>query len=62
MSRPIGYFCNYTPGDGGLLGEMEESWGSSFEELTQSEKLWLLATVTGVITLPIKVHITTPTM
>ncbi|MDF5726627.1 MAG: hypothetical protein PUP92_00970 [Rhizonema sp. PD38] len=50
MAIPLGSFTGYTPGDGGLLGDMEESWGTYFEELTQSEKLWILSYVTGSIT------------
>lgn len=45
MAKPIGYYTNYTPGDGGLLGEMEEAWGSSFEKLKDSERFWLIALV-----------------
>ena len=49
MGQPLGKFTGYTPGDGGLLGDMEQSWGTYFEELTQSEKLWLLSYLTGTI-------------
>ena len=49
MSQPLGYFCSYTPGDGGLLGDMEESWGSQFQELNNSERLWLLFTLLGTM-------------
>lgn len=45
MTKPLGYFTNYTPGDGGLLGEMEEAWGSFFEKLKDNERLWLLARI-----------------
>jgi len=38
------------PGDDGLIASMQGSWGSNFEQLTKSEKLWMLATVTGCIT------------
>ncbi len=50
MSKPIGYFCGYTPGNGGLLGDMEESWGDNFEQLSQSEKFWLLYSICGSLT------------
>ncbi len=50
MSKAIGYFCGYTPGLGGLLGDMEESWGDNFEQLTQSEKFWLLYSICGSLT------------
>ncbi|MBW4568060.1 MAG: hypothetical protein KME31_08555 [Tolypothrix carrinoi HA7290-LM1] len=48
--KPLGYYCNYTPGDGGLLGEMEESWGSYFEEINNSERLWFLFRLFGTMT------------
>lgn len=47
MTHPIGYFCNQNLP---LISESEHYWGSYFQGLTQSEKLWMLATVTGVIT------------
>lgn len=47
MTKPIGYFCNQNLT---LISEAEHYWGSYFQGLTQSEKLWMLATVTGVIT------------
>lgn len=50
MPKPLGYFTNYTPGDGGLLGEMEDSWGSTFEQLNNSERLWLLSSLVGTMT------------
>jgi hypothetical protein len=49
MSKPIGYYCNYTPGDDGLLGEMEEAWGSYFQALNNSERIWMLSTLTGLM-------------
>ncbi|WP_414588751.1 hypothetical protein [Scytonema sp. PCC 10023] len=48
--KPIGFFCNHTPGDSGLLGDMEESWGSTFEALNTSERLWMLFSLVGGIT------------
>lgn len=42
MSKPIGYYCGSFPNDDGLLGEMEQSWGSRFEALNNSERLWFL--------------------
>ena len=50
MSKPLGFYCNYTNGDGGLLGEMESSWGSQFEELNNSERLWILFSLMGTMT------------
>lgn len=42
MTKPLGYYTAYTPGDGGLLGEVEEAWGSTFDKLRDDEKLWLI--------------------
>ena len=50
MSKPLGFYTNYTPGDGGLLQDMEESWGSTFEALNNSERLWMLFSLIGTIT------------
>jgi hypothetical protein len=50
MAKPIGYFCNHTFGDSGLLSDMEESWGSTFQELNNSERLWMLYSLIGTIT------------
>jgi len=45
MTKPIGYFCSQD----GLICEMEAVWGSYFQALNQSEKIWMLATVAGSI-------------
>ncbi len=50
MTKPLGYYTNYTPGDGGLLQDMEESWGGTFEALNNSERLWMLFSLIGNIT------------
>ena len=49
MSKPLGYYTNYTPGDGGLLQDMEESWGSTFEVLTSYQRAYLIAAVSTQI-------------
>lgn len=43
MNKPIGYYTDYTPGDGGLLEDMQEEWGPQFQKLNDSERLWLIA-------------------
>jgi hypothetical protein len=43
MNKPIGYYAPYALGKGLVLEEMEEKWGSHFENITQNEKFWLLA-------------------
>jgi hypothetical protein len=50
MTKPIGYYCNYVPGGSGLIPEMEEAWGSYFQSLNNSERLWLLSCLTGTMT------------
>jgi ATP-dependent RNA circularization protein (DNA/RNA ligase family) len=49
MTKPIAYFTNYHPGNGGLLGDMEESWGSTFEVLTPYQRAYLIAAVSTEI-------------
>ncbi|MHC5719378.1 MAG: hypothetical protein ACYTX0_46850, partial [Nostoc sp.] len=45
MSRPIGYFTSYTPGDGSLLESLQSEYGSTFEKMTQREKLFLISAI-----------------
>jgi hypothetical protein len=40
--KPIGYYTNYTPGDDGLLAEMQEVWGAQFQKLNHTERLWMI--------------------
>lgn len=40
--KPLGFYVAYTPGDGGLLGEIENAWGSTFEKMRNDEKLWFI--------------------
>jgi hypothetical protein len=43
MTKPLGYFCSGTmPGDTGLLADMQESWGSTFEVLNNAQRLWMV--------------------
>ncbi|WGV23690.1 hypothetical protein [Halotia branconii] len=42
MTQPIGYWTNYTPGDGSYLETLQERYGSRFEEMTKREKLSLI--------------------
>lgn len=43
MTKPIGYWTNYTPGNKAYLGELENKCGSYFEGMNKPEKLFLLA-------------------
>jgi hypothetical protein len=42
MSKPIGYYTNYTPGDEGLLAQMQEAWGAQLQELNNVDRLWMI--------------------
>jgi hypothetical protein len=42
MTKPIGYWTNFTRGDGSLLSAMEETWGSTFETLNEAERAWMI--------------------
>ncbi|OYE02789.1 hypothetical protein [Nostoc sp. 'Peltigera membranacea cyanobiont' 232] len=47
MTKPIGYYCPVTPGDGSFLDELQEEFGSTFEELNRLEKILLLHSLTS---------------
>lgn len=42
MTKPIGYYCSVTPGDGTFLDNLQNQYGSTFEELTRLQKLLIL--------------------
>ncbi|AFY43653.1 hypothetical protein [Nostoc sp. PCC 7107] len=43
MNKPIGYYTSYTPGDTGLLEDMQDEWGACFEKLSNAERLWMIS-------------------
>ncbi|MEH1911265.1 hypothetical protein [Nostoc sp.] len=45
MSKPIGFFTSYTPGDISLLGALQEDYGPMLEKMTQREKLFLISAI-----------------
>ena len=45
MTKPLGYYTNYTPGDDGLLAEMQEAWGAQLESLTNVERTWMIVKI-----------------
>lgn len=49
MSKPLGYYTAYTPGDGSLLEKLEEEYGSTFEKMTKREKLVILTVLASHI-------------
>ncbi|MBC1218474.1 hypothetical protein GNF10_17420 [Nostoc sp. UCD121] len=42
MSKPLGYYTAYTPGDDSLLDEVQRKYGSAFEKMSKREKLSIL--------------------
>jgi hypothetical protein len=42
MSKPLGYYTAYTPGDGSALDELDDMFGSNLEKLSVKEKLFLI--------------------
>ena len=42
MSKPIGYYTNYTPGESGLLEDLQQRWGATFANMTRKQKLYLV--------------------
>ncbi|MBN3925636.1 hypothetical protein [Nostoc sp. NMS4] len=50
MTKPIGYFCSGTmPGDTGLLADMQESWGSTFEAINNAQRLWMIQQISSTL-------------
>lgn len=39
-----------------LLDEMKSAWGQTFEQLNNSERLWLLSSLTGTMTADATAH------
>ena len=49
MSKPLGYYTSYTPGDESFLENVQEQYGSTFEKMTKREKLHILMILTANI-------------
>ncbi|MDZ8085604.1 MAG: hypothetical protein RMY16_08410 [Nostoc sp. DedQUE12b] len=49
MSKPLGYYTAYTPGDNSLLEKLQEEYGSTFEKITKREKLVILTVLASHI-------------
>ncbi|PHJ56424.1 hypothetical protein VF14_25430 [Nostoc linckia z18] len=43
MSKPLGHYTSYTPGDGSYLESLQEHYGSMFEKISRREKLFLIS-------------------
>ena len=42
MSKPLGYYTGYTPGDDSLLERLQSEYGATFEKISKTEKLVIL--------------------
>ncbi|MFN6526935.1 hypothetical protein [Nostoc sp. ChiSLP03a] len=49
MSKPLGYYTAYTPGDNSLLETVQEEYGSTFEKMSKREKLVILTVLASHI-------------
>lgn len=47
ISKPLGFYTSYTPGDGSCFEKLEEMFGCNLSRLTRREKLFL----SGVLSL-----------
>jgi hypothetical protein len=45
MSKPLGYYTSYTPGDNSLLTSLQEQYGATFEKISKREKLAILTII-----------------
>jgi hypothetical protein len=45
MTKPLGYYTSYTPGDRSTFAELEEMFGTNLETLTVREKLFLIGSL-----------------
>lgn len=45
MTKPLGYYTGYTPGDEGLLAELQETYGAQLQGLNRTEKLCLITMI-----------------
>lgn len=50
MTKPIGYYCSVTPGDGTFLDHLQKQYGSTFEKLTRLQKLYILSSLIANLT------------
>ncbi|MEH2310036.1 MAG: hypothetical protein V7K35_01065 [Nostoc sp.] len=49
MSKPLGYYTSYTPGEDLLLERVQRKYGSGFEKITKREKLVILTVLASNI-------------
>jgi hypothetical protein len=49
MSKPIGFYTSYTPGDGSSLEQLQEQYGSYLEKMTTIDKMYLASAIASQI-------------
>ncbi len=49
MTKTVGYYTNYKPGDGSFLEQLQHQYGSKFEQITKREKYLLIESIAGNI-------------
>ncbi len=42
MTKPVGYYTSYSFGDGSLLEQLQEEYGSTFQKISEREKFLLI--------------------
>ncbi|MBD2415064.1 hypothetical protein H6H01_31000 [Nostoc calcicola FACHB-3891] len=47
MTKTVGYYTNYKPGDGSFLDKLQQQYGSKFEQMTRREKFLLIECIAG---------------
>ena len=45
MTKPLGYYTSYTPGQESYLEYLQQKYGSTLECFTYREKLWLIVSI-----------------
>ncbi|OKH47309.1 hypothetical protein NIES2101_24020 [Calothrix sp. HK-06] len=49
MPKFVGYYCGAFPKDEGLLNDMVETWGGTFEKLNNAQRLWIVKSIANVL-------------
>jgi hypothetical protein len=45
MTKPLGYYTAYTPGDESYLESLQERYGAGLEKMSKREKLYLMGVI-----------------
>lgn len=47
--KTLGYYAGAFPKDEGLLNDMVESWGGTFEALNNAQRLWIVRSIANLL-------------